>query len=227
MVTLIARQYLCDHGCMYITSDFEFVERLPACIPFPFVLFQRSGMTTKLNDMIISKYIVVILWKVLKNVEPNSIDYTRPTLLIWDPPGQYVTVFQHGFPCLKHPDKKLQSGNFQNSKGMKPRQVYHISEMVTLIARQYLCDHGCMYITSNLEFVERLPACIPIPFVLFQRSGMTTKLNDTIIAKIYSGDIMESVEKHLYDIKHTWQCSYKKQYWNHAEWYDTGLCTTH
>ena len=40
------------------------------------------------------------------------------------PPRQHVTVFQNGFPCPKHPDKKLQSGNFQNTKGMKPRRVY-------------------------------------------------------------------------------------------------------
>ena len=84
-----------------------------------------------------------------------------------------------------------------------------------------------MYYYKRLGVCGKASCLYTFPICIISKEGHDYKTERHDYIKIYSGDTMESVEKHLYDTKHMWQCSYKKQYWNHVEWYDTGLCTTH
>ena len=155
---------------------------------------------------------MVILWKVLKNVEPNSIDYTRPTLLIWDPPGQYVTVSQNGFPCLKHPDKKLQSV-LQDSMWQCFKMDFLVSNTLTRsysLSSTTACDSVSKWISLSQTPWQEATVCPPRQYVTVFQNGFPC---------------LKHPDKKLQSVLHNsmWQC-FKMDFLVSSTWQEAKVC---
>jgi hypothetical protein len=118
-------------------------------------------------------------------IEPLENQYG---LLLWDPAGHYkknVVCPLHNL-VLSLTDKWALPGNDRISA----RTLYHLGRNVFLVSRLYKCPNCREPYKAHHEELSAQLDRVHVPFVLFQRSGYTTKAFDLIIKLVETGKII-------------------------------------